>query len=249
MNKDLIEKTYWAASDLLSLGTQLRSAQDLPPPEDLQRRIGEMLDRMSRRARELGVPEEDAVDAKYAICAFLDEQVLASPWPGRNYWMNRPLQLLYFNENTAGEGFFTRLESLRRNPQRANVTAVYYACIQLGFVGKYAINRGAGLAQLAEQLSLELGKDLPPADVLSPHGEPKDGGRSQQRRDAPILWAGLGVLGFALFVFLVLKVTLVVNTGSVNSKLDSAAATGAQQTGTPRLRGDETGVQTGAPKK
>ena len=227
--KDLVEKTYWASSDLLSLGTQMRNAHDLPPPDDLQRRIGEMLDRMSRRCRELGIAEEDAVDAKYALCAYIDEQVLASPWPGRNFWVNRPLQLLYFNENTAGEGFFTRLEALRRNPARANVLAIYYACIQLGFVGKYAVQRGEGLAQLAEAVSLELGKDLPPPDVLAPHAEPRDGARSANRRDAPILLTGLGVLGLALVVFLALKLILVFNTSSVNSQLNSAAATGAQK--------------------
>lgn len=227
--KDLVEKTYWASSDLLSLGTQMRNAHDLPPPDDLQRRIGEMLDRMSRRCRELGIPEEDAIEAKYALCAFIDEQVLASPWPGRNFWVNRPLQLLYFNENTAGEGFFTRLEALRRNPSRANVLAIYYACIQLGFVGKYAVHRGEGLPQLAEAVSLELGKDLPPPDVLAPHAEPKDGARSANRRDAPILITGLAVLGVALLVFLALKLILVVNTSSVNSHLNSAAATGAQK--------------------
>ncbi len=227
--KDLVEKTYWASSDLLSLGTQIRNAHDLPPPDDLQRRIGEMLDRMSRRCRELGIAEEDAVDAKYAVCAYIDEQVLASPWPGRNFWVNRPLQLLYFNENTAGEGFFTRLEALRRNPARANVLAIYYACIQLGFVGKYAVHRGEGLPQLAEALSLELGKDLPPPDVLSPHAEPREAARSANRRDAPILITGLAVLGLALLVFLALKLILVVNTSSVNSHLNSAASTGAQK--------------------
>lgn len=227
-NRDLIEKTYWASADLLSLGTQMRTTADLPPPEDLQRRIGEMLDRMSRKCRELGVLEEDALDAKYAICAFLDEQVLASPWPGRNFWLNRPLQLVYFNENTAGEGFFTRLDALRRNPARANVTAIYYACLQLGFQGKYAVYRGEGLGALAEQVSLELGKELPSPDVISPHGEPRDGARSQARRDAPILIGGVALLGVAILIFLVLKLTLVVSTSSVNSRLNSAASTGAQ---------------------
>jgi type VI secretion system protein ImpK len=227
VNRDLIEKTYWACSELLSLGTQMRNASDLPPPEDLQRRIGEMFDRMSRRCRELGILEDDAVDAKYAICAFLDEQVLASPWPGRNFWLHRPLQLVYFNENTAGEGFFTRLEALRRNHARANVTAIYYACLQLGFLGRYAVYRGEGLAQLTDQLALELGKELPAADVISPHGEPKDGAARGGRRDTPVLIGGVAVLGVAVLVFLLMKVSLLVSTSSVNSKLNSATVTGA----------------------
>lgn len=224
--RDLIEKTYWASSDLLSLGTQLRHATDLPAPEELQRRIGEMLDRMSRRCRELQVPEEDCNECKYAICAYIDEQVLASPWPGRNFWVNRPLQLIYFNENTAGEGFFNRLEILRKQPARANVTAVFFACIQLGFVGKYAIYRDQQLPNLADQISLELGRELPPADVISPHGEPRDANRGLGRRDIPLVAAAGGIVAFALLVFLLLKLVIVVNTSGVNSKLNTAAAAG-----------------------
>jgi type VI secretion system protein ImpK len=227
MNRDLIEKTYWASADLLSLGTQLRAATDLPSPDELQRRVGEMFDRMSRKCRELGIPEEDVVDAKYAICAFLDEQVLASAWPGRKYWVTRPLQLVYFNENTAGEGFFVRLDALRRNRARANVTAIYYACLQLGFRGKYAVQRGEGLATVADQLALELGQDLPASDVISPHGEPRDGARAQVRRDMPLLLVGLGVFGLAIVVFLALKLTLVVSTSTLNARLNGEAAIGA----------------------
>ena len=133
MTDDLIEKTYWASADLLSLGTQISRTADLPPPEELQRRIQDMFSRMSSRCRELGVLDDDAAEARYAICAFIDEQVLSSPWPGRSFWMNRPLQLTMFNENTAGEGFFTHLDALRKLRTRANVVAIYYACIQLGF--------------------------------------------------------------------------------------------------------------------
>jgi type VI secretion system protein ImpK len=227
MNRDLIEKTYWASADLLSLATQIQRATDLPPPEELQQRIADMFDRMSRRCRELGVLEEDARDAKYAICALMDELVLQSNWPGRDYWLQRPLQLIHFNENTAGEGFFVRLDALRRNRQRVNVTAIYFICLQFGFQGRYAINRGAGLPELAEQLAREIGQDLPAPDVLAPHGEPKDAGRGTVRRDLPFVAVGLGILGFALVVVLILKGTLFASTSSLTSRLSTAAATGA----------------------
>jgi len=35
--------------------------------------------------------------------------------------MGQPLQLVYFNENTAGEGFFQRMSALQNDPQRAHV--------------------------------------------------------------------------------------------------------------------------------
>lgn len=224
MTTDLIEKTYWASADLLSLGTQIQRVMDLPPPEELQRRIGEMFDRMSQKCRELGILEEDATEARYAICAFIDEMVLNSPWPGRTYWMNRPLQLAYFNENTAGEGFFTHLDNLRRQ-RRPNVVAIYYACLQLGFRGKYAVTRGVELQQLADVLAAELGRELPSADLLAPHGEPKDIGRRFGGPEAPVAWIGLAIFAFAILVVIGLKLTLLVSTASLNSRLNAEAVT------------------------
>lgn len=227
MSRELIEKTYWACSDLLSLATQIGRSSDLPPPDELGQRISDMFDRMSRKARDLGVPDDDVREAKYAICALLDEKILASNWPGRNYWVSRPLQLVHFNENTAGEGFFARLESFRRNDQRVNVTAIYYVCLQLGFLGKYAIARGEGLSQLAEQLAVEIGRQLPSAELLAPAGEPRDAGRSNLRRDLPIVAVGLGILAVAIIVLVSFKVTLLASAASLSSRLSSATAIAA----------------------
>lgn len=73
MSRDLIEKTYWACSDLLSLATQI-GRHDLPPPDELAQRISDMFDRMARKARDLGVPDDDVREAKYAICALLKQE-------------------------------------------------------------------------------------------------------------------------------------------------------------------------------
>ncbi len=227
MSRDLIEKTYWASADLLSLATEIGKNVDLPPPDELGQRVSEMFDRMARKCREVGVPEEDFREAKYAICALLDEKILGSSWPGRNYWVSRPLQLVHFNENTAGEGFFTRLDTFRRNDQRVNVTAIYYVCLQLGFLGKYAISRGEGLSELAEQLAVEIGRQLPSAEILSPAAEPRDAGRGTLRRDLPIVALGLGILGVAVLVLVIFKVTLMTGVASLSSRLTSATAIAA----------------------
>ena len=73
--------------------------------------------------------------ALYAIVAFMDEQILRSQWSGRQQWMSQPLQLTYFNENTAGEGFFTRMQALEQRPNQAHVLEIYYLCLALGFRG------------------------------------------------------------------------------------------------------------------
>ena len=57
----------------------------------------------------------------------------------RDVWMSNPLQLHYFNENLAGEGFFYRLERILADPRRVEALRVYYLCLLFGFQGKYAV--------------------------------------------------------------------------------------------------------------
>src|SRR5712675_2203910 len=103
---------YWPCADVLILAAQLASANNLPPASDLRQRVIDVLDRMVSAARTAGVPEADIAEARYALVAFIDEQVLKSSWPGRVEWMNQPLQLTLYREYTAGENFFARMRAL-----------------------------------------------------------------------------------------------------------------------------------------
>src|SRR4051812_27463215 len=117
----MLEQMYWVCSDCLTLAMQLAGASDLPAPQVLRQRITTLLETMRARGNEANIPPQDVGDAMYAIVAFMDEQILRSEWPSRQQWMGQPLQLTYFNENTAGEGFFTRMEALERSQNRAHV--------------------------------------------------------------------------------------------------------------------------------
>ncbi len=215
----MIDKMYWACAGGLSLASQLGIAQALPPAEELQRRVSAMFDQMGRRCREVGIPEEDFNEARYAIAAFIDEQVLRADWPGRAQWLNRPLQFLYFNENTAGEGFFQRIATLQTQQHRLHVLEIYYLCLALGFQGKYAARQGEGMAPVLDQVAAEVSRALPPSDVISPHGEPREPLRNLVQRERPIVALSLGFFGIALAVFIVLKVILLANTSSTTTKM------------------------------
>lgn len=77
---------------------------------------------------------------KYVMTALIDEIILHSPWEGSIEWLGQPLQLYYFSEHLAGEGFFSRLELLRLEPNNnCDLLEVYYVCLQLGFAGIYRI--------------------------------------------------------------------------------------------------------------
>jgi type VI secretion system protein ImpK len=226
-----LAKMYRACSDPLTLASQLALARELPSPDVLQRRMSSLFDQMHRRCREMGFTDEDAQDAKYAIAAFADEQILRSQWPGRNQWMAQPLQLLYFNENTAGEGFFQRLAALQQQPARAPVLEIYYLCLCLGFQGQYAVRGGEGLAPIIEQIASRLAAAGGTGEVLSPHGEPRDVFRGLMRREMPLVGLSLSFFALAVVVFVILKVVLSASVSNVAEDITKgtqpAAATSA----------------------
>jgi type VI secretion system protein ImpK len=228
MTSSLLARMYWACSDPLTLASQLANARDLPSPDVLQRRVSSLFDQMTRKCQEAGIPDEDANEAKYAIAAFTDEQIFRSAWPGRSQWMGQPLQLVYFNENTAGEGFFTRLASLQNQPARAHVLEIYYLCLCLGFQGQYAVRGGEGLGPIIDQLAGRLGTGN--TDVISPHGEPREALRGLMRREMPLVGLSIAFFGLAVVMFIVLKLVLAGNVSSAAQEMTKGNPPTAAQT-------------------
>jgi type VI secretion system protein ImpK len=220
----MIDSMYWTCGEVLSLAAQLGGARDLPAPDVLKRRIATLLEDMDRRGLEAGIAKRDLDEAKYAIVAFIDEQLFRSPWAGRQQWMLEPLQLVYFNENTAGEGFFERVDVLERDPSRLHVLQIYYLCLALGFQGKYAVRGGDGLVAVMDRLSSAIGHALPFGDVLSPHGVPPDANRGRARREAPVYVLAGGLVVLAILVFFVLKITLGSATSDATAQMKAATA-------------------------
>jgi type VI secretion system protein ImpK len=145
-------------SDLLAFALQLRKSNDPGSSEALRPRIDALFRALDDRARQADVPQEEVQLAKYALAAFIDEIILTSSWPVKEVWMGKPLQLEYFNDFSAGEEFYTKLEALRSaNPRKSGVLEVYYLCLSLGFRGKYADLQGMEKKKvLLDTLSREL---------------------------------------------------------------------------------------------
>jgi type VI secretion system protein ImpK len=213
---------YWACAEPLCLASELASARDLPTPEVLQRRIAGLIEQMAERCRSSGIAEEDIQEAKYAIAAFTDEQILRSAWPGRAQWVRQPLQLAYFNENTAGEGFFRHMARLQAQPHRVHVLEVFYLCLCLGFQGQYAVQGSQGLAPIVDQLGLVVGAAAGSGEVISPHGAAPERGAGWMRAQRPVITLSLSCLAFAVVVFLALKLAMTVRVWNVSRDLAKA---------------------------
>ena len=220
----MIPRMYWTCAEVLSVGAQLSEAPELPSPDVLKRRIGALLDDMSRRCLELGVPKRDLDDARYALVAFIDEQLFRASWAGRQEWMLEPLQLVYFNENTAGEGFFVRLDALEREPARLQVLEIFYLCLALGFQGKFAVRGGEGLGVTIDRLAGTLARGTPYREILSPRGLPTEPRRGAARREAPVLFVGGALVALALVLALSLKLVLLSATSDTTARIQAAAS-------------------------
>jgi type VI secretion system protein ImpK len=201
----LAQSMYWVCSDVLSLILQLRNSQDLPAPDILQRRVLGLFDTMMQNGREARLPEQDMNDVKYALAAFADEVIYHSSWPGRTQWLNNPLQLQFFHENTAGDGFFERLDALHAARGRDHVTQVYFLCLALGFQGKFRLGQQEGLSAVVEGVGNHVALAVGGGEVLAPNAERRDGGAGAVRRELPFLAIALGFFVIALLVVIILR--------------------------------------------
>jgi type VI secretion system protein ImpK len=166
-----VDAIYWASAEVLIAATRLGADLPLPAPEVLRQELLGQLQGMVLRCRQAGIPDKETAEARYAIVAFIDERILRSNWPGRVEWMNKPLQLQLYNEFTAGENFFNRLQILLQSERESPALEVYYLCLALGFVG------AAGAAHQVQSLGAKARSRLdrvPPGAPLSPHAVPTD---------------------------------------------------------------------------
>jgi type VI secretion system protein ImpK len=211
----LSQTMYWVCSDVLSLILQLRSSRDLPAPDILQRRVLGLFETMMQNGKEARLPEQDMIDAKYALAALADEVIYHSNWPGKTQWLSNPLQLQFFQLNTAGDGFFTNLDNLHGQRGRAHVAQIYFLCLALGFQGKYRLRQQEGLSAVVEGLGNYVALSEGGGDLLAPNAERKDGGGGAVRRELPFIAVALGFLVLALLIVIVLRLVIGSNADGV----------------------------------
>ena len=138
-------------------------------------RYDELLREFDGDGRRAGYEVAQVRLAMFALVAFIDELLLTSTHPVKATWSDQPLQLTYFNENSAGEEFYVRLEAARRgeSARDVDVQEAFYLCLSLGFHGRYAGSsraekqRRSLMQQLAADIRSRRGAS---AASLSPHG-------------------------------------------------------------------------------
>jgi type VI secretion system protein ImpK len=106
-----------------------------PPYEEVKNDIRRLLSESERYVTRGLVQRDDYDQARFALCAWVDEAILSSRWQQKNRWLNDQLQRFHYNTTDAGEAFFDRLGSVGLHQR--DVREVYYLCLALGFTGRY----------------------------------------------------------------------------------------------------------------
>lgn len=163
-------------ADALAFAVQLRRAAE-PDVESLRAQVRKLFTEIDQAAQIAGRDPAAVQAARYALAAFLDEIVLGSNWGIRADWAGRPLQMEYFDDATAGEEFYRKLDSLRgsTDPSRREALEVYGLCLGLGFRGRYSGMSGLEeIKQLRARIHAELAGDEAGTVPLSPDWEPEE---------------------------------------------------------------------------
>ncbi len=165
-------------------------------------KMTEFLDEFGRGAKKQGASTDDIDAAKYAFCAAVDEIVLRSSFAIRDAWERRPLQLVLFGDQLAGENFFIRLESLRaKGSAHLQALEVFHMCLLLGFQGRYIIEGSEKLNYLTARLGDEIAQMKGKSAGFAPHAERPDQIINRLRNDVPLwvlcsVFALIGALGY-----------------------------------------------------
>lgn len=187
-----------AATMVFSLARQLRNTTQHADVEGLQAHVTGLVKNYEKNCISSGIGPDVAYEARYILCAFIDEIVLNTPWGHGSLWSHRSLLSTLHNDTTGGERFFQILARKSDVPaQNAPLLELMYHCLCLGFQGKFAVQDGgrSALAQINNGLYRTL-RDLrgDPDMELSPRWRAASDGRPAVARLIP-WWVVGAVLG------------------------------------------------------
>lgn len=238
------------AVPLLVLAGRLRGQVANADVESLRRQCIQEVRAFEERARQAGVPAEDVLAARYALCTALDEAVLNTPWGAQSGWANQSLLVTFHRESFGGEKFFQILDRLQSEPQRyVALLELLYVCLALGFEGRYRLDeRGANrLTEIRQDLYRRLERLH---GTLEPELSPRWKG-VQDRRNAVMRLVPLWVVAVACAALLVggyilLNARLSDRSGPLNAALANVglerltvATPGLPPSGFPQLLAPE----------
>lgn len=192
-----------AALSMISLASRLRQTAVYPAVDELRQRLSAEVSGFENKLLQSGISADHVRMASYALCSFLDETILNTPWGSQSNWGHQSLLISFHKEAWGGEKFFDIIGMLVKQPaQNLNLIELAYLFLSLGFQGKFRILTN-GLNEL-EKYRLELYQLIQRVKgdyerELSPRWQGLRDVRNALVRYVP-LWVVGAVLGVALIL-------------------------------------------------
>ena len=179
-------------------------------------------------ARRANASPEHVLIARYALCTMIDEAVANMPWGGTSTWARESLLVTLHKETFGGEKFFQLLDKALEDPRRnLDLLELMYACLALGFEGRYRVvdNGRAQLDALRDRLYGVIRRERGEFERdLSPHWRGLQKGAKPLVRRIPA-WTVLAGISLVLFLaYLVFALLLARSSDPVFSALANLRA-------------------------
>jgi len=234
-----------AAFQLINVAVSFRHATARPDLGQVRDRMTRLLNEFRDQIERAGYDRDIVRQAHYAMCAFVDEIVLSTPWGSESRWQEHSLLSAFHRQTWGGEEFFNIIEKNQVDAARnLDLLELLYVLLTLGFEGAYATRPNGrdkleritdGLFETIRNQRAELERDL------SPHWRGTDAGKPGLAGLIP-LWA-FAAIGAALLLVAYLGFSITLNRasdpllgrvasldGEVLARLDAAPAAPTDET-------------------
>lgn len=127
------------AAPILTLAASMRSGRVRSPLPELHRQSLAAIDAFDR-AIAGHYPQNTCIDAKYALCATMDDIVQNLPGIAADVreWARRSMTANLFREQSGGDRFWRSADEAMAHPrQHADLIELYHACLAAGFEERY----------------------------------------------------------------------------------------------------------------
>jgi len=212
-----------AAGPILLLLGRLRVSLMRANFANLMGQVADAIEEFEQKVRRAGVPEAQARQAKYALCATADDIVQNIPSEERHYWTQYSMLSKFFDDRTGGVRFFEELERAKTDPStNYALLELMHACLSLGFQGIHRTSAGGAvqLQMIQRNLYELLRRTRPRTDAdLSPHWRGQDIPPPVRGFRIPF-WAPVAVLASLIFLLFVgMRLLLAADTETVTVEM------------------------------
>ncbi|MCQ8880539.1 type VI secretion system protein TssL, long form [Pseudoalteromonas shioyasakiensis] len=208
-----------AANDSFSLIIFINQSSQIDSLAALKHRAIESIKRFETNLRAKSIELTVINNARYCLCAAIDEAVLNAKWSSLE-WAEESLLSTFHKETFGGEYFFTLLDEALAHPEmNRNFLELQYHCLNLGFKGKFrvAASGESKLEDYRNRIYHILNQlDGPHSQFLTPSWKSRVAAGVELRNQIP-LWVVISVLALiALVVYLFFNMRL-------NEQVDATA--------------------------